>query len=29
MTTELYNQIRDYLRDLIAGTEWEGHLYDV
>lgn len=29
MTTELYNQIRDYLRDLIAGTEWEGHLYAV
>lgn len=29
MTTELYIKIRDYLRDLIAGTEWEGHLYAV
>lgn len=29
MTTELYIHIRKYLRDLIHGTEWEGHLYAV
>lgn len=29
MTTELYIEIREYLRDLIQGTEWEGHLYAV
>lgn len=29
MTTELYIQIRQYLRELIRGTEWEGHVYAV
>ncbi len=29
MTTELYWIICDWLRDLIAGTQWEGHLYAV
>lgn len=29
MTTELYISIRDYLRRLIRGTEWEGHVYAV
>lgn len=29
MTTELYIEIRNYLRHLIRGTEWEGHVYAV
>ncbi|MDE7397481.1 MAG: HD domain-containing protein, partial [Muribaculum sp.] len=29
MTTELYHNICDYLRELIAGTEWEGIVYAV
>lgn len=29
MTTELYIEIRQYLRELIRNTEWEGHLYAV
>lgn len=29
MTTELYIQIRQYLRELIREAEWEGHLYAV
>lgn len=29
MTTELYIQIRQYLSELICGTEWEGRLYAV
>ncbi len=29
MTTELYHNICDYLRNLIAGTEWEGAVYAV
>lgn len=29
MTTELYIEIRQYLRELIRGTEWEGHVYAV
>lgn len=29
MTTELYIEIRQYLRELIQDTEWEGHLYGV
>lgn len=29
MTTELYIEIRHYLRILIRDTEWEGHLFAV
>lgn len=29
MTTELYIEIRQYLRNLIHDTEWEGHVYAV
>lgn len=29
MTTEEYKQICEYFRDLVQGTEWEGHLYAV
>lgn len=29
MTTELYIEIRQYLRNLIRDTEWEGHVYAV
>lgn len=29
MKQEKYTQIKDYLRDLIKGTEWEGHVFAV
>ncbi len=29
MTTEIYTHICNYLRDLIEGTQWEGHVYTV
>ena len=29
MTTQLYIRICRYLRDKIAGTQWEGHVYTV
>lgn len=29
MTTRLYLEIRDYLRSLLEGTEWEGHVFAV
>lgn len=29
MTTGMYIQIRQYLRELIRGTEWEGHVFAV
>jgi len=29
MTTEIYHKICHYLRRLIAGTRWEGHVYTV
>lgn len=29
MTTGLYHTVISWLRDLIAGTQWEGHLYAV
>ncbi len=29
MTTKLYKRICAYLHDLIAGTEWEGHVFTV
>jgi len=29
MKTEKYIQIKEYLRDLIKGTEWEGHVFAV
>lgn len=29
MTVEHYHKVVDYLRDIIAGTQWEGHVYTV
>lgn len=29
MTTEIYMRIREHLREIVRGTEWEGHLYAV
>lgn len=29
MTTEIYHKICDYLRDIVRGTEWEGHIFAV
>lgn len=29
MTTKLYHVVCEWLRDLIAGTQWEGHLFAV
>lgn len=29
MTTEIYHKICDWLRDVVRGTEWEGHIFAV